>query len=577
MAAYGARALVLLVALSVLASGESPCEPEAPGQYLLFELDHGALTNVYDGMLYAAEMACVTGRTLVLPPAGAVWMKDWGPNSPLDDRSGAMRMPVSVSRIEDYWALGGADCSLRAHVRVLSFQNFLRAESASLRLPWAAGVDEARLMVRSECESMQRQSRRLGNLYRSKHINASRPRYWSRRAVQLCATARGLRAARGGAAEPDLGQWAREHFWVPHRRDCPLGKRLPKRLRLAGAETSAWLSDYVRLRRQLLGRARAADAPSAAFARPRAKPTKGGDDEAVLRAIEAKVQYWPMDANFLMKGWEYPRLLDCAVDRRAHEFMRIRSALEAGVRPSAPIEHAWRAAAGALGGPRAYAALHYRTREFDLYDASDTPDALARRVLDILECEPLASPVAHAAPAAAARAGAAAAPARRSLYVATDAPTGWFAPPNGVTGGAGAAWPGGIVQRTRFWADVEAAARAAAAPRLARHAPPAARRPLDIGAPTKRAPTKLGFSDLAELAWAKLVSLVEGELIAHAALFVGTKGSTFSSRASRLCRCPTFEHSPPPSLNATHLAAWHRRQRSRCPQLDEPSVPLPRV
>ncbi|KAJ1620012.1 hypothetical protein T492DRAFT_889399 [Pavlovales sp. CCMP2436] len=57
--------------LLVLLFGAVP-RPLSGAQFLVFELDHGSLSNVMGGVLYAAEMACATGRTLVLPPPGSI-------------------------------------------------------------------------------------------------------------------------------------------------------------------------------------------------------------------------------------------------------------------------------------------------------------------------------------------------------------------------------------------------------------------------------------------------------------------------------------------------------------------------
>jgi len=64
------------VVVALPANDHKPiCATPSRGRYVVFDMDHGGLTNVRLGLQYAAEIACHTGRTLVLPPAGAIWMK----------------------------------------------------------------------------------------------------------------------------------------------------------------------------------------------------------------------------------------------------------------------------------------------------------------------------------------------------------------------------------------------------------------------------------------------------------------------------------------------------------------------
>lgn len=591
------------------AADERVCAPASRGKYVLFERDHGALTNALHGALYACEIACATGRTLVLPPSGAIWMKDWGPNSVLDDGTARIELPRTASRLEDFWdfaplaALG---------MRVLPFAAFVRENGGrSLQLPWgrapAGGLkNESAVLVATECASMRAQAERLRALYARRPSAARaaaapptaaspvRPAFWQARAEQLCAAPSGA-----SAGVPDFGELGRRAFWTPPVPDCPLGERPPKprrqrrthadaRRERHGARGSS-LMHIGPISAAVFGRGAAGGGAAGAAERapPRAylsaynAPTTPSPPGSPLlaRARAARVLYWPMDAAYAPRGASaqpapgqpalaprrgreldsgarkqrqrqrrrrlrdgteraraangdsglFPRLFDCYKQPRANaRLARARDAILQALRPSGAVAAGAAAAVRALGGARAYVALHYRAREFDWARADDSAERVAAAVRRALRCAP--------------------GRARGRLYVATDAPRPWFTlgARNRSAGAstrarqtrralaAAEAWPGGGVGAS-FWAEVAHAAESAARGWAAEHALPTAARG---GVRPDAAARENGGSALTPAGWAKLVSLVEGEVVAKAALVVGTRRSSFSAHYARAAGAP---------------------------------------
>mmetsp|Transcript_10023 Transcript_10023/g.25967 ORF Transcript_10023/g.25967 Transcript_10023/m.25967 type:complete len:333 (+) Transcript_10023:564-1562(+) len=320
---------------------------------------------------------------------------------------------------------------------------------------------------------MREQASRLEERYARKHLNVSRARFWRARAAQMCAvsSARPL---------PDLQEFMIAHFWTPSTLTCPLAGVTPQKRR-----KTAWLETWLR---------------DASAAGQRASP----------------VLYWPMDIHFGVDGRQrYPRLYSCTEVPRPASFDRARTAIAAAIQPSAPVLRATAAVTdGLLGGARRFVALHYRTREFDTHQQSDSAAELGKRIAHILRrCANIQRPVA--------------------LYVATDADISYF-------GDTFRRWlPSSrapMVSRALFWRDVAGTARRAA--RLNSSISYTGAAALGIRRPQEQL-----------FMWEKLISLVEGEIASSAGLFVASRKSTMSKSIAARCACPTAFHEQPPHLN----------------------------
>jgi hypothetical protein len=111
--------------------------PGISANYVLFDYDMGGTSNIQMGVMQASVVSKLLGRTLVLPPPEPWYMKDYAPNSflgNLDEHDGGLRAPTSVSAFQDYFDM--SEAGLGGFVKVITFDEFIRLESATLGLPW---------------------------------------------------------------------------------------------------------------------------------------------------------------------------------------------------------------------------------------------------------------------------------------------------------------------------------------------------------------------------------------------------------------------------------------------------------
>lgn len=400
----------------------APPTTKSPVRYFMFDMDIGAFTNIQHAFEFAAYSAFMTGRTLVLPPPAPMWMKDWGPNSFLGDldeadgwfskmQQGRKRNYLRRLRMPNTTSRledyfdMSAPKGLGGLVPVVSFEDFLSLERVRLGLPWPENVHLSSLLTASECTIMRRQGYRLEAQYAKYKKDSQRGRYFSERSKHVCAQRPGV---------PDLQLFGRQHFWTP--RDCEVPARHEH-------ETHP-------------------------------------------------VVYFPNDP-FLGSGGHpnnytrSPRLWVCV--RQRYYIPRFWLWVRSFFRYKPNILAMADRVISLLGGARSYLGLHYRAREFDQHNVSDTPERLASFMESVADCAALVRPV--------------------PLYVATDVPER-FAP----------GWPHAPRLRSTFWGDVQhllTSLRAAS-----------------------------GYSS--PQVWSKISGLVESEVITSAGAFIGTGKSTFT-------------------------------------------------
>ncbi|GAB5360039.1 hypothetical protein AAMO2058_000593300 [Amorphochlora amoebiformis] len=295
-----------------------------PSKYVIYDMDHGGFTNVKLSLVYVATIACLLGRVLVLPPGEAIWMKDWGPNSilgELDTNMNRIHIPTTISRLEDYFDIDG----LRSTLPVVSFAQFVQAESESLSLPkeWKGFIDSGReeeITRLRTCATMRTQGERLRAMYRKAKSPSKRGEYWLERGKR-CGEAIKSRNKNKSA---DLFFFGTQKFWtwVPTRgtEGCPL---------------EYWANIIPLLNTQ------------------------------------HRVMYFPMDPYFMTPQARYIRIFSCLEQTIHHKFAPQMLAILNSLRYHTYIQDAITAAVWDLGGPRQYIALHYRGNEFDQRYRSD--------------------------------------------------------------------------------------------------------------------------------------------------------------------------------------------------------------
>jgi hypothetical protein len=146
-------------------------------QYVFFDLDMGGSTNILFGLVQAAIVAKLLGRTLVLPPPEPWYLKDYGVGTIsglLDEAEGKykssskLRGPTTVSTFADFFDMSSTE-GLGGFVPLVSFREFVERESTRLSLPWKPGV-VSMASNHTACRWTRRQGLRITGRFGEGHL-----------------------------------------------------------------------------------------------------------------------------------------------------------------------------------------------------------------------------------------------------------------------------------------------------------------------------------------------------------------------------------------------------------------------